>query len=863
MLRVTAGSVFMLASLASASAAQAQETTAVVTSKVDLNGDGRLDELRLDQSGKVSAHITGQGAASAATTLQAEGKVVGGSFVVSPEVDAQQRVIVIVKGVLRSDRHKDREEGLVLAYKGNVFVQLWRGRIGLAGGDGATTISLELSPYGIIKYKNRHGVLRCDGATAHLDAERLDLKRGVFRPARQAVRVPATATKLIASSQPPTELPVGTRGLLFRPVGASSSSRAASSAELVAPLELSDGDDSSAWIENVTGTGRGEFVTFRAAIGEVGVRALRLRLGHGAAYNDYDRPKRLGLTLGESEHYWIELPSDPKEVQWVQLPRAVKSDCVTLIIDEVYSGRKYRGHTAVSEVDIFSEEELRPGGTAKLVAQHIASGRLSADVNRLLVALGQEAAPALAEAIAESNDPRARLRLRIALARIPAMPEELVVALLGSSLRVQDELVLTDALHALGDAGLAAIEAALAGKDQPLASYARLINVLAAQPGDAASQTLLAVLGKGDAHRRVLVARALAKREGAVALLLAELAANHTDAERAGLYRSLGLAGKRFPRPSADRQAITEALRSEFARTALPYESQYRLIQATELLQDPELGEPLLALSLASAKVSSAEDLALLRAATVALASLAAVTGETSLGTSIRESVQASLSHSDPGVRLAALSSLRDASWATGSIAERLRVDLWPEVRRSAAAALATRCYDATNSAEALVAAARNDIDASVAQTALASLLECPHSGLLTLLTELVRDGKRPLDLRLQAARALGSAAKSPADTERVHDEFTKARRGALSEAASGELASAMTIALAELADERSVELLESAATDPAFPQLQAASLHALAQICAPRSLGIIHKLRDSHEHNVASAARRASQQCH
>src|SRR5690606_23762536 len=116
----------LLAALVVPARALAQKATSVAKASIDLDGDGHSDELRIDEMGNISVHLSGSKDAGASTTLQAIGKVVDGSVQVSPDRDTKGRHIVVIKAVLRSPQSRRREEGLVLAYEPGKLTQLWR-----------------------------------------------------------------------------------------------------------------------------------------------------------------------------------------------------------------------------------------------------------------------------------------------------------------------------------------------------------------------------------------------------------------------------------------------------------------------------------------------------------------------------------------------------------------------------------------------------------------------------------------------------------------------------------------------------------------------------------------------------------------
>ena len=863
--------------------AWAQKAAYVVQSAADVDGDGRADDLRIDEMGTINISITGRANAGAWTALAASGKVVGGSLQVHRDLDPQGRTIVVATSKLRTRRGRTHQEAVVLAWTPGKLATLWRGAIGSVGQDGAKHISIEVGQYGLIKYASRHGVYRCDGEAAHLDAQRYDFSTGGFRAVSQSVRVDrSSATAIVRAKNRPDDARLKeARGVWFRPQGASSSVQAASAAELVAPLALSDQDDQTAWVENKAGFGRGEFVTLKSSVAAVQVRALRLVLGHGAAPKDFNRPRRLALLLGKTHKFWIELDKDPKGPQWVTLPESVSTDCVTLIIDDVYppsASKANRGRTAISEISVLSAEDLDPAVAGALLARRIAQGKGGADLTRLLRAWGSAATQALVSAIANTKDERAILRLRLALARIPAAADQLVAGLASESLRARDLERLRRGLEALGAQAIAPLAEALDGNALGARATENVAGMLAGMPEAEAEQALLRAVGKGNRRQRALVLRALGKRPQSVGAIAAALASSEAGPRQADLYRALGLAAAALPADSPERAALAGQLADALAKalpgagsdsgasasptdSSLTYEVQYQILQAAAMIGGEALTSALLAQVRARKHASSAEAIALLRVAVAALADAGAKRQNSSEPAALVKALQGALDHLDPGVRLALVSHLENSTALLPSLARRLREDRWPEVRRALAAALSLHCQESA-STSALAEATRQDSDEEVARTALSALVRCQAPGLFPLLLEMVDDKKRPMGVRLYAARQVG-AASDRSSSSKVLKRFRRARGLALTERKSGKLASALTVALTDLASKEAVTLLEDSALDPAIPGLQAAAVTALATLCRASSKAIIRDLKRSSDRSVAMAARQAASRCH
>ena len=71
---------FGLAVFGQGSNAWSQRAAYLVQAKADVDGDGRIDEVRIDDMGTITVHITGRKDAGAWTALAASGKLVGGAL---------------------------------------------------------------------------------------------------------------------------------------------------------------------------------------------------------------------------------------------------------------------------------------------------------------------------------------------------------------------------------------------------------------------------------------------------------------------------------------------------------------------------------------------------------------------------------------------------------------------------------------------------------------------------------------------------------------------------------------------------------------------------------------------------------------
>src|SRR3970282_2526593 len=85
-----------------------------------------------------------------------------------------------------------------------------------------------------------------------------------------------------------------------------------------------------------------------------------------ATFKAGNRLRRAALLVG-ARAFWVDVPVDPAADPaatarpfWVTLDPPVEADCVSLIIDQVWSGAS--GDTAIAELTVLTALELTPGG---------------------------------------------------------------------------------------------------------------------------------------------------------------------------------------------------------------------------------------------------------------------------------------------------------------------------------------------------------------------------------------------------------------------------------------------------------------------------------------------------------------------
>jgi hypothetical protein len=453
----------------------------------------------------------------------------------------------------------------------------------------------------------------------------------------------------------------------------------------------------------------------------------------------------------------------------------------------------------------------------------------------------------------------------------PGSAAELARALAADGSSDDDVAAFAGALATLGEPGLDQLAIVVADSRASEAARVAAANVL----GDGRRDALVAALGAGAPRSlRKMIATKLASAGAAWLIAQAEQAEADGAAEReADLWRAVGLAALATP---ADGATAIDALAAR-AGEVTDYERRYRIVAALAAIGEPAAIDSLD--QLLGALGDGTEAAALRQVAAAGLAES---------GVHAAKLLATLADDSDPGVRLAALKALAGRNdlgadaWSGSNqeavdrvLITALAGDRWPEVRTTAATALALACPRA-GATRALEDAADGDTDDDVRVAALSALVTCDAPGIATRLLALAKSGKTSLALRQRAVDLLGVHG-DPANAPALAELLSKWRSAAFSEQSALVLAQAAAPALGHLgaaahaAGENetatiALDALLDAATDPAFPEIQAAGaagLGALGAACNADAVTTLKELARSAQPAVTIAAKRALATCH
>lgn len=873
--------------LAMTSAVEAQEVRSVAEERFDVDGDGRVDVIRLQDPPAVSIALAqadgsrpartmwkpftaAQGSPSAGTISVGSGKRYGDRTVIAVTASF---VAQIAKGPLRG-RKTTVGQAMILAWKRGTLEKLWEGPVGTRGREGGYRLHVEATPFGLIRYQQRADIHRCDGKPAYLFPEGFDFKQRRFRNVASPMNMPASATVLRAGTRAPTGA-IPSPPVAFRTQSASTQAYANDAGDLVPPRELDDGDPRTVWREGTGGNGRGSFITITSPMSAPEILGLRIIPGDSSskkAFYESNRLQRVGLLVGANHAFWIEFSTDPARQApfdgsyWVSLPPGIKGACVTLVLDRVYPGRAAKsaraGDSAIAEIAVLTAMDLQPGGAEDaLVDQVIAAGHTGDTAARLLVGRGARAVPPVVSRLEKgelSND--VTLRLRRILARIgdPRGAGQLVEGVATQTLSRGDKRMFRDALSRMGEKAIPALDGLL--RDDKADATARVVaaQVLASIADSRARDALVRACGMGDRRIRKAVAVGLGRRA------LTDMNTLLQSAERAGensafgcesdLWRAIGLMARRGQH--ADKMRAAEALAARLG-TAGQYELLYRLLDAAGGLSVDIAVESVHAMLERLSREPGARNDALRRIAAAALTENA--------HPDVKGVLISMVGDADPGVRERAMSGLgRRVDGDAHSdrvMIDGLRGDPWPDNRRTAASALASRCPVADDVRAALEQAVDRDERVPVMREALNALVTCRAPGIGGRLIAIAGDAKRPEKLR-QRALTLVPMLQDPSLSPALIKLFSRLRSRAWSESVAVRLAAATAMSMGRMGTPDVVKPLMGAAREPSFPQIQAGAITGLGEMCPRVALPMFASLLNSSQRAVSVAARGAHNRC-
>jgi HEAT repeat protein len=567
-----------------------------------------------------------------------------------------------------------------------------------------------------------------------------DLELHAAKVQRLSVRERDAARRVQATRIPDEEPSHAARSVL--------AALAASSA-LGAPQALTDGDVETTWSENVGGDGKGEFVTLHAPPElpisglELSIRPKLKELPEGAA------PQTLFIA-GPRDVIEVTLPEDawksPGARFRVHLDPPLQSSCLALVLDTAFAQSK-TAQVSVAELSVLSE--LSASQLPELVASLAGGGQRAEASKSLLVAGGEPAFAAIAQAFSSLDEGGKRVALDI-LDRAPCEQSAATyVAALSGKIEAQVRHA-QSRLSRCGAAGGEALAQALAKADK---SDKRLMPLLVSQltvtdPARAV-RAFLPLMDEKTTLRRRLLRTALAqsaRSEAAGPAVRAALAdAGTPPVALLDLLRALGEQAPRF-------QPEAGVAFGRLSQSSAAFRTRYLLLGPTAALSasSPE-AEHAFRKSLASDPDPH------VRAAALALVRTPKPFQ--------RELLQG-LEDRDVRVREASVQALSspDAAFAGQALGVRLLDDQWPLVRAAAADALAH--HPASAALDEPLTKALSDESALVRARSIRALGERRVTAAASRIRDRLVDAEEWPEVRAEAARSLGALCDTQSAAE-------------------------------------------------------------------------------------------------
>ncbi len=563
----------------------------------------------------------------------------------------------------------------------------------------------------------------------------------------------AKATKLVARARPGA--PEKPLARLLVPVGTSDGKTSAAA--------LVDGNVTTRWSEGRTGIGAGEIVVLRAP-NRVSLTRLTIvplppkpeapktKGATPPSEPDLAAPKSIFL-LTDDKTYAIELPEDASSSRGafdVTLPQPIRSQCVSVVLDEAYARGIARPEVSLAEIVAYSDLDV-PGATLEQVARTLASGSTGETAAEVLKRGGPEAAAAIATVYPTLEERGRQLALDVASAAGGCdAGARVMLRALGDSAKD----VATRADKMLVSCGPAAAPTLLAAleNDEPM-QKGRAAGVLSLVSPSRSLKPISAQMGKGEPRARALLRSAFARAsKRAPPEQLAELVAEAPREARPDMLRALS------GRLSEIRERASLAA-NEWLEKDASFAARYLAL------------EPLAELARAGDAAASTRFVAMLGGDPdwPVRSRAAALAGPVPAAHGV---LLKALEDAEPRVREAALRAV--AERANGAAAVRVGAllghDPWTYVRLAAANALGS--MPAAPDLDRTLADALRDGSPRVRVEVLDALGRHRANTFAEPVRERLEDEREPLEVRVAAVSALGAMC----DAESL-DTFTTAAR--------------------------------------------------------------------------------------
>ncbi|HEY0706801.1 MAG TPA: HEAT repeat domain-containing protein [Polyangia bacterium] len=754
--------------------------------------------------------------------------------------------------------------------EGNTPKQRWVGFVGAKDADGENLVHLEIASSGIQRYETLARVTGCDGAPVRLFPARFDLASNAFVATAPPPPPPARTTLSArrqegrASPKPRIAFPFTIASALAADVPATGTGDVN---QLVAPLAISDGDTTTAWVERAGEGGAGGVLTARAGGADLVVTGLSLLPGaveSAQSFAAHGRARRIAIALGPEPEKQFEVQLENVDdvaarsrPYLIKFPKPIASSCVSLVAREVVPGQTSPATVAWSDVTVLTDLDSSSGSTRFLEELAGADCRERVGDAR---SLGASAGPKIVTALTKVSGPGpARGCLLDALLRI-ADPQldaktsvqlgEALPALLAQGLDASEKRALHQLLERSSPPPVSTLGQTLA--DQAAAEPVRIAaaRALAQLKAPNARAALLASVGEGPTAVRQEIRRQLAlatSEEVRTALSATPPTAPRRRAEL------LAILGESMRRTGVRPDGVSAGLASVASDESTDFIVRGRAVQALAAAGDATAVAALDRLSRPPVEP------ALRLLATRSLGRVAAGKGAENTNAAAK-ALRNALADSDPAVREAAAEGLglaRDQE-ASALLVTGAKQEPWPMVRRAELEALGILC--GPGAGDLLARAVERDVP-DLRRVGLTGLFACKDERAVEAALALLRRPDEPPPLRSHAASLLGTSRRTEA-AKGLAGLMEDLTNQAPTDPAFETVALAAIRALAVLGGADAETQIVALHNHPHTP-VRRAALQALGQLCkAPTADAALRAASLDADPVIAATARASARQC-
>lgn len=532
----------------------------------------------------------------------------------------------------------------------------------------------------------------------------------------------------------------------------------------IRPLELGDRKFDTAWMEGVTGLGRGEFVSAQIndAVGLSSVRIVAGIAGTQAQFKAFARPTKVLLSLSDGSRFIVALkPTDFAHVEsgrgvMVTLPGPIKTTCLSVMLLEATAGVAQKGQpvwapetVAIAQITPYSSLHFGSAEqTAERIVQWVANepdARTRQRIAQMALSLRTPLTDEVRRAVTMAS-PVERKRIISLIGSLPAT--EAAPLLLGFLRQIEPDSpeyrTIKRSLASLQAHAAPGLLAYLdAGEIDSPQKYVDILRLLGRVATPDQLMRLIEHLGEGDAAIRNERIRAiLAGKEAMVDPLLHHAHLHTIDPGGQDALRALALLGRRLnpQRPGALKHPMPL---EDMLDQPQPRRTLLRLLAVARYFEVADFAND------CGARLARHDDPLVRGAVFDALAHYP--------GTAARDLLIAGLGDASPDARLAAINALAERSdllAVAGALADFAHKEQWPAASSRAYGILAG--LDAPAADAAFTSIFHDEPDSPAAQRAARELERAQRSIDPEVAIALIEDHARPAELRLQMIDLLG-----------------------------------------------------------------------------------------------------------